>query len=349
MFLSVQKNEKPPFFIALFFVLCFFPACSAPKAETGKTAGEVLSLPSEISVKDSGKADFSRTELNRPLEPALEEIAEFERTEGFAPGLGIAESQIREKAGDYPGAVLAVFKELCWAYGAGKEGVTRETVLQGLAGIHGLQLGKEAEAATGAAAAFFEGRWKEAGTLVEEIFKNETEADHFSKWIVLVCSMETGEASPEFRSAYSVIRARYAAFAEFWYRGARCWDRLENNPVKTAFWAERAVNLAPAGPFAAECRELLAKASGLNAGDAPAVKTRAEVDALGSAAVQSGKPELLAEILPLMALPDNPYTMYASGVLRALASLDQFRLWFSSQGKTAKGRLAERLLYISRG
>ncbi|MDR2701570.1 MAG: hypothetical protein LBB72_03985, partial [Spirochaetaceae bacterium] len=59
--------------------------------------------------------------------------------------------------------------------------------------------------------------------------------------------------------------------------------------------------------------------------------------------------ELLAELFPLMGLPDNPSTLYAAGTLRALASESIFRAWFAREAEKAKGRLAERLQFISRG
>jgi hypothetical protein len=74
----------------------------------------------------------------------------------------------------------------------------------------------------------------------------------------------------------------------------------------------------------------------------------AEIESLVNEAVQQGMPELLTELLPLVALPDNPYTLYASGALKALSSDQNFRTWFSGEAAKAAGRLAERLSYISR-
>jgi hypothetical protein len=114
-------------------------------------------------------------------------------------------------------------------------------------------------------------------------------------------------------------------------------------------YAERCINLAASGPYAAECRRILAELSGLDGKDGPALKTRNEIETISTAALQAGKPEMLEALLPLLALPDNPYTLYVSGTLRALSFSQAFRRWFSAEAEKANGRLAERLLYIVRG
>ena len=261
--------------------------------------------------------------------------------------MGLAESNLREASGDYAGAVLAVYKELSWAYSRGEGGVTAEAVAAGLVSV--LELGAEAAEAARAALAFFEGRWNEAETLLKKLFAEESEPDAFSRWMLLVCALEQGNASPEVRGEYSAISARYALFPEYWYRGARCFRTLENAVSAAGAYAERCVNLAGNGPYAADCRAILAEAVGLGEKDGGAIRTQAEIEAFAGAALRNSRPELLAELLPLIGLPDNPYTVYASGVLRALAADERFRAWFLSRAAETKGRLAERLLYISRG
>jgi uncharacterized membrane protein YhfC len=88
---------------------------------------------------------------------------------------------------------------------------------------------------------------------------------------------------------------------------------------------------------------------GLQPENAPALKTRLEIEATVTQAVNQRNPELLSALLPLAALPDNPSTLYASGAMRALAGESLFRAWFTAEAGKARGRLAERLLYISRG
>jgi hypothetical protein len=306
---------------------------------------------------------------------ALEELAELERSGNFVPGLGLAESNLREQAGDYAGAVLAVFKELSWAYALGIGGgtpgaavttgaVTREAIREGLAKLLEPETGqrfsetgrRQTEAAVTAILAFFDGRWKEAEEQLRGLYRGED--DSFSRWMLLVCALETaGEAGDrEARSAYGAIRARYAAFPEYWFRAARAF-RAGSTGSSTggagsgmaADYAERCINLAPSGPYAGECRIILAESMGLGSAEAPAVKTRAEIEAAVSGAVSREDPGLLAELLPLMALPDNPSTLYASGAMRALAREGAFRTWFLREAERSQGRRAERLLYISRG
>jgi hypothetical protein len=294
----------------------------------------------------------------------LEELAELERSGGFAPGLGIAESKLREQSGDYAGAVIALYKELSWAYAYGVEGVTRETIETGLAEVGKLDLpggssgnaSREANKAAGAALAFCNGQWKEAEELLIELFGDETEPDSFPRWMLLVCSLEleaaaqgkpsTDKSSREIRSAYGAVRARYAAFPEYWYRGARFFSGEEPGTI-AGNYAERCINLSGSGPFASECRSLLAIASGLTIADGKALLTRLEIETLVQNAVDKQRPELLEELFPLIALPDNTHTVYASGILRALSSDSLFKEWFGTAAKKAQGRLAERLKFIS--
>jgi hypothetical protein len=153
--------------------------------------------------------------------------------------------------------------------------------------------------------------------------------------------LEKGTAGREERSVYGAIRSRYSLFPEYWYRYARSEEEGAH--------AERCINLAPDGPYAAECRIILAKTMGLETGDAPAIRTRLEIEIAINEAVNQRNPELLVPLLPLAALPDNPSTLYASGAMRALAGENIFRSWFSAEAEKARGRLAERLFYISRG
>jgi hypothetical protein len=362
------KKIRPPGFVFRLFpgyaaALLLCAACSAP-ANTPKNrppeaafgefpATEALpENPPEsagIPGKDAGDPGGNAGSGNAEARAGLEEFAELERSGGFVPGMGLAESNLREASGDYAGAVLAVYKELSWVYSRGEGGVTKEALTAGLANILELGAGPGAVEAAQAALAFFEGRWNEAETLLKTLFAGETETDGFSRWMLLVCALEQGNASREIRGEYSAIRARYALFPEYWYRGARYFRTLETVVPAAGAYAERCINLAGNGPYAAECRSILAETAGLGEKDGGAIRTQAEIEAFADTALRSSRPELLAELLPLVGLPDNPYTLYASGVLRALAADERFRAWFLSRAAEAKGRLAERLLYISRG
>ncbi|MDR2211192.1 MAG: hypothetical protein LBO65_07010 [Spirochaetaceae bacterium] len=322
---------------------------AAPAEERAEHPTPVLAgaaVPGNGGPGRGGNVDISQ------IPGALEELAEMERTGGYTPGLGLAESALREKTGDYAGAVMAVFKELSWAYSLGAGGVTREAIDEGLKrladpevlGQFPQEAWEEVKAAVEAIGDFCQGRWKEAEEGLQRLY-GAAEADGFPRWMLLVCGIETSEgAGPENRSSYGAIRARYGFFPEYWYRGAR------NFPGAAAGdYAERCINLAPAGPYAAECRTILAQTMGLDSADASVLRTRLEIERVVSGAVERGDPELLADLLPLAGLPDNPSTLYASGAMRSLAADGTFRDWLSRKAEKAKGRLAERLLYISRG
>jgi hypothetical protein len=330
-------------YVFLLLALMLFPvliACAGkpaelPAAEAGEPGAELAEIEAKPQLK--------------PLPEALDELAEMERSGAFVPGIGLAESKLREEAGDYAGAVLAVYKELSWAYSVGAADVGREQIRQGLEkllkpeapfpeGARG-----EIAASVRAILAYFEGRYDEAEKSLVALYGKETEADSFSRYMMLVCALEKGSAGREEKSMYGVIRARYMGFPEYWYHLAR----LES--AEAAVHAERCINLAPSGPYAAECRNILAKAMGLKTEDAAVLKTRMEIEAVITGAVNMRNPEMLSTLLPLVALPDNPSTLYASGAMRALAGETVFGAWFAGEAEKARGRLAERLLYISRG
>jgi hypothetical protein len=159
---------------------------------------------------------------------------------------------------------------------------------------------------------------------------------------MLVCELERG-GSPSARASYGSIRARYDNFPEYWYRGARIFS---GNIA--AEYAERCIGLAPEGPFAAECRVILAGALGLAPQDGGSVMARSEIEGIVSRAAAEQRPELLAALMPLLSLPDNSGTFYAVGALRALAASARFRDYFSAEAARGKGRLHERLAYIAR-
>lgn len=333
------------------FFACAGKGAAAPDEKAAGASGPAVS---EALISGNGGPGRAGDMDPAQIPEALEELAEMERTGGYIPGLGLTESNLREKAGDYAGAVLAVFKELAWAYSLGAGGVTRSAIDEGLsrmldpaaAGQFSPAAGEEIRAAVRGIRAFCQGRWEEAEGQLREIYR-EADADAFSRWMLLVCEMERAlreGSGRENRSAYGSIRARYDSFPEYWYRGARNFP-----PAMAGGYAERCINLAPAGPYAAECRIILAQTMGLNSADASALRTRLEIEALISGARNQGNPELLSELLPLTALPDNPSTLYASGAMRALAAEGPFKDWFSREAEKATGRLAERLLYISRG
>jgi hypothetical protein len=288
------------------------------------------------------------------LNPGLEEIAEIERAGGYYPGLGLSESGMREKAGDYAGAVLAAYKELAWAYGYGGAGrPDEEEGLRRVAALFAAPGGERekfaAEAARGVLA-FSEGKWAEAEESLKGLLKEDESPDSFLHWMLLVCALEQ-DGSVSVRSAYSSIRARYGLFPEYWYRGARAFaagSKGGRTGNIAAEYAEQCINLSPRGPFAEDCRRIIAGQLGLET-ESGALRSKAEIEDVIRRSVSSGNPELLEDLFPLINLPDNAYTLYALGALRAVSSASAFQEFFSRRAAGAKGRLAERFNFILRG
>jgi hypothetical protein len=203
--------------------------------------------------------------------------------------------------------------------------------------------GRTAQAARGLLA-FVAGQWEEAERLLSPLFSGDDEPDSLARWLLLICAMEKEPGARTAGAAYGAIRARYSFFPEYWYRGARAFSG-----AIAADYAERCITLAPAGPFAEECRGILAVSVGLDPGDGPSLKSLAEIEELLSRAVAGGNPALLSSLLPLISLPDNSYTVFAVGALRALAETPLFGDYFESLVEKSSGRLAERLRYICGG
>jgi len=290
-------------------------------------------------------AGIDKTALLR----TLDEFAELERAGSWIQGMALTESTIRENTGDYAGAVAAAYKELAWAYGLGL--IQKEELENGILNVLAVSSDETVNAAANATLTFIRGQWDEAGAGLQPLFSHLEldEPDGFGRWMLLVCTLELSarETNNEDRraaAAYRSIRARYAQFPEYWYRGARAFSG-----VIAAEFAENCINLASQGPFADECRFIIAVHVGLKIEDGSSIKTRREIDAIISQAVNSASPQLLEPLLPLISLSDNPYTTYAVGALRTLAGVPRFRDYFSVQAAAARGRLAERLSYISRG
>ena len=272
----------------------------------------------------------------------LDELAELERSGSWFRGLALTESSLRENAGDYQGAVAAAYKELAWAYGMGL--IQREDLENGLLNVLNVKGEETVTAATNAILAFVNERWDEAAAGLQPLFNESDEPDSFGRWLMLACALELSDTEDRrIGAAYRSIRARYAHFPEYWYRGARAFSG-----VIAAEFAENCINTSPQGPFAHECRSILASYNGLRIEDGPSIKTKREIEAIISHSISSGNPQILDSLLPLISLPDNPYTIFAVGALRALTSAPGFREYFNAQAALARGRLAERLSYISR-
>jgi len=288
----------------------------------------------------------SRDRDMQSLLVSLDELAELERAGSWIQGMALAESGLRESAGDFAGAVAAAYKEMAMAYGMGI--IQKEDIEQGLSNLLDMYDEETVINTANVTLAFTRGQWSAAAYGLERIFDQFEEPDSFASWMILTCALEKNIASStEDRrtdAAYKAIRARYAQFPEYWYRGARAFSGATG-----AAYAENCINISAQGPFADECRKILAAYTGLKTEDGAYLKTRIEIDIIISQSVNSGNPKLLDSLLPLIGLPDNPYTVYAVGALRSLTGVPVFKDYFNEQVTLSSGRLAERLTYISRG
>jgi len=282
---------------------------------------------------------------------SLEEMAELERAGSWIQGMALTESGLRESAGDLAGAVAAAYKELLWAYGLGM--IQKVQIENGLLNAINTKNDKKINAAGNAMIAFTKEKWSEAAAGLAPLFNEIDEPDGFCRWMMLVCSLEkrkleksnssSAEENKRALAAYGSIRARYAPFPEYWYRGARAFSG-----AIAADYAENCINASPNGPFAEECRKIIALFTGLSNEDGLVIKTKKEIEAIISMSVNSGNPKHLDSLLPLVGLPDNPYTIFAVSALRSLTSVPRFRDYLNGQAAASSGRLAERLTYICR-
>ena len=272
---------------------------------------------------------------------SLDEIAELERAGTWMQGMAITESTIRENIGDYAGAVAAAFKELAFAYGRGL--IQKQDIEQGLLALLELKGDTSIITATNAIIAFSQEKWTQASSSLPFVFDTDEEPDSFANWMILVCALEKDPKDRRAGAVYRSIRARYAQFPEYWYRGARAFSG-----TVAAEFAEHCINSAPQGPYADECRKILASHTGLKNEEGLSLKTKREIETVIVQSINAGNPQILDSLLPLIDLPDNPYTIFAVGALRSLTGYPEFREYFSTQASSSRGRLAERLSYISR-
>ncbi|WP_041396153.1 hypothetical protein [Gracilinema caldarium] len=274
---------------------------------------------------------------------AIYQLAEGERSKGFSPGMGLSESTLYEKSGDLAGAVLSAFKEIFFAY---QYGYLTTKDLEGRLKAVEQQFPENQQVITSlnVCRAFLSGSGKKGLEALTHINLNKYEIDAFPRWLERVFLLSTGKNEQKVFEAYLALRSRYSNYPYYWLVAARY--SLGTQQIDAA---ERCVSLAPQGPFAEEGRSLLAQAVGLTKKDAPALRTRMEIETLITTTIQTGRIEGLKDLFPLLALPDNPYTLYALGACRGLAENKDIVTFFEQEQKRASGRLAERLRYISGG
>ena len=323
-----------------FFTISILSACGGKMPSETRTDGALSAEPKQaraaVLVRPQEGADLSS------FYRSLDELAEIERAGSWIQGMALTESGIRENAGDYAGAVAAAYKEMAWAYGRGL--IQKTDIEQGLQSLLAMKDEWDVIAAANAVLAFDGEQWAQAAAGLKALFDEAEEPDGFCSWMILVCALEKDREDRRAGAAYKSIRARYVQFPEYWYRGARAFSG-----AVAAEYAENCINSSPQGPFAVDCRKILASFTGLKIEDGLSLRTKREIEAVISQSVNSGDPKLLDSLLPLIGLPDNPYTIYAIGAMRALTSVPAFRSYFTGQASASAGRLAERLSYICRG
>ncbi|MBU0928576.1 MAG: hypothetical protein KKA67_12560 [Spirochaetes bacterium] len=278
--------------------------------------------------------------------PELADIAEAERRGGYEPGLGLLESSIRERRGDYPGAVLAAYKELRYAYGRGEIGLSR--VREGVDRLDSLITDKDhsgsstIRSAVAAVKAFESGDWADAAKDLPSLSSPDDAPDSFARWMASVCSLERGDAPSSEQGRYAVMQARYSALPDYWYRFARA----QGSGAAARDSAERCIALAPTGPLALGARAIVAESYGLERSCAASLLTAYEIESAASSAARDGKPAALEPLLAVLGLPDNPATLYAVGILRGMCAAQPVRAWLEERGAVSEGRVAERLRYV---
>ena len=109
-------------------VMALVTTCAGQNENRTAAESAYKTLPASTAKNDAGGvSDPQETEKNVFL---LDEIAELERAGIFINGMGLREAALRQKIDDHPGAVLAVFKELSWAYGHGL--LEKNDLMQGI-------------------------------------------------------------------------------------------------------------------------------------------------------------------------------------------------------------------------
>jgi hypothetical protein len=314
------------------FVFAFTAACSGEKSQEKLPpvfTGTALSGP---------QPEIDAQTLLR----SLDELAELERAGTWLAGMALTESGIRENAGDLAGSVAAAYKEMAFAYGRGL--IQKQDIEQGLSNLLAMKNDEKVVNTANAILAFEREQWATASVNLLNLFDQYDEPDGFASWMILVCALEKDSEDRRSAAAYKAIRARYAQFPEYWYRGAKAFSG-----ILAAEYAENCINTSVQGPFADECRKIIAAYTGIKAEEGSSIRTKKEIESIITESVNAGNPQLLDPLLPLIGLPENPYTVYAVGALRALTSVPRFKEYFNVQAGVSSGRLAERLSYICRG
>ncbi|MCL2139429.1 MAG: hypothetical protein FWH41_07865 [Treponema sp.] len=337
-----MKSQKKLFFLELSaLAVILFLSCAGQEGNKTVIADSKVNQVPVVSSKNAD--EIYEDEIKKSLR-LLDEMAELERTGIYLKGVGFTECELLEKTGNYPGALLAFYKELSNGYGHGERELSYITdIMERMLTEEDLPDEENVRPVAQAIYDFLHGRWEEAEKKLSAIFTEDIELDSFCQFMILSCKLEKNPLDKKTEYVYRAIRTRYSFYPEYWYRGAR----LFTGNIAIQF-AENCINLAPNGPFTPECRNLLAALTGLNNEDGFSIKSTSEIENLISNAVNTGNPEILNDLLPLINLPENPFTMHAINALKPLAFNPVFNDYFKHHAALSSGRLAERLTYLSR-
>lgn len=306
-------------------------------AGTEPGAGAVRSVTRTAEAGDAEAFDSALSE-------ALSSLAEQERRGRYAPGLGITESRLLERAGDTSGAVLAVFKDFVYGYSYGR--VDRAAILDRLDTLEEAYPdagpSQDAKAAIRCVRAFVEENWPAALRGLRELPRRVEARDAFRRWMEAAALLAQGRATRDELDDYAVMQSRYSSLPEYWYRFAVAQANAELRR-DSAF---RCIALAPDGPWADGARSIVADSYGLDGVAGRSLLIPGEIEAIASEAIKAGDPTLLAGLMPSLSLPDNESTMYAVATLKGLCVYPVVREWLLRMSASTSGRTSERLRYI---
>ncbi len=274
----------------------------------------------------------------------LAALAAWERRLGYRPGMGQTESFIYDALGRLDLALLASGKDMI--YGRSQALHPAEEVrsfLELLALLAAdLNQTETVRAAALALEAYFREDWKALAEALSGTDINSgglRDADSFSRYLGAVADLALNGTM----ESYEPMQARYAALPDYWF-----WlGRFGNDPGLARHAAERCIVLSPGGFFNGRAREILALGYGLSKGAGKALLVPAELEDLTAKAVAGRDWESLKACFPLLALEDNPLSLFALGMLKGLASDKAVRSFLLAERDKSSGRLAERLNYAA--
>lgn len=302
------------------------------------------------------EADSLDTDSRQAISSNLLVLNESERRQGYQPGMGLALSSYYEQLGYLVPAVFAACADLSYAYAGGSASLADyNNGLDALAKSWQDQSSAQAEKirqSISAVRAFLNEDWSTASELLSILQESVIHEDSFQTWMFLVSKLEADIAMANESIAwhpdeilitkYGSIMTRYRSLPQYWYHAMRFG--LSDNLRLDA--AERCINLAPQGPYALPARETMSELWSLPKDSAVALMTIQEIQILIQTASATANLEELRKLFPLLALADNPSTLYALGALQGLADSLQVRSWLQMEAEKAKGRLADRLRYV---